>query len=300
MGDATTIEWTAGPDGPGATWNPVSGCAKVSAGCAHCYAERVFPRVYGKDSVERGQIVTNSRASGRPRRFTDVRLHRERLDSPLHWRRPRRIFVNSMSDLFHEAVPDEFLGEVIGVIATASQHTFQVLTKRPERMREFLQRNAQPGGQLVKPLENVWFGVSVEDQATADQRIPILLDTPTAVRFVSAEPLLSAMDLSKYLPSLSWVIVGGESGPGARPCDVAWIRDLLRQCRESQVPCFTKQLGAWPLVYREEARRLMALGSRVAWDDSGEEISARLVLRDRKGGDPAEWPADLRVREWPR
>ncbi len=193
----TTIEWTD------ATWNVVTGCTKVSAGCTHCYAERLFPRPYPG------------------RAFTDVQCHPERLEQPLHWRKPRKVFVNSMSDLFHEAVPDAFLDQVFAVMALCPRHVFQILTKRPEQMRlymdtapgwvgeaiQVLRQDTKPvlplphgqGGEPWWPLPNVWLGVSAEDQQRADERIPVLLDTPAAVRFVSAEPLLSSVDLSKWL-----------------------------------------------------------------------------------------------------
>ena len=198
MGDKTQIEWTD------ATWNPVTGCTKVSQGCKHCYAERVFPRAYGKE-----------------RKFTDVQCHPERLDQPLRWKKPRRIFVNSMSDLFHESVPDEFIDRIFAVMALAPRHSFQILTKRPHRMLDYLKPTTQLRcmvlgrawemlGRLPKykhsgimerlfPLSNVHLGVSCEDQATADERIPLLLKTPAAVRFISAEPLLGSLDLSKWL-----------------------------------------------------------------------------------------------------
>jgi len=201
----TKIQWTD------ATWSPVSGCSKVSAGCKHCYAERDWPR-----------LAKNPKSPYFGRDFTDVRCHPERLDQPLRWRKPRRIFVNSMSDLFHESVPDSFIDEVFAVMSRCGDdttprfdafdaHQFQVLTKRPARMRRYMEdeirgsavcarRLKYRGGSLIEwPPPNVWLGVSVEDQATADERIPILLQTPAAVRFVSAEPLLNPVDLSQWL-----------------------------------------------------------------------------------------------------
>ena len=214
------IEWTD------KTWNPVTGCTKVSAGCKNCYAERLFPRPYPG------------------RAFTDVRLHPERLRQPFHWRKPRRVFVNSMSDLFHEAGPDEFLDQVFAVMALRPRHVFQCLTKRPERMQRYLnsraksveywERQAREFGYTFKfqwegevigtcpfPLPNVWLGVSVEDQEAADARIPLLLETPAAIRFLSCEPLLGRIDLRlDQYKRLDWVIVGGESGPRARSMDL--------------------------------------------------------------------------------
>lgn len=277
MGDRSAIEWTD------ATWNPVTGCAKVSSGCRNCYAERLFPRSYPG------------------RAFTDVRLHENRITQPLRWRKPRRVFVNSMSDLFHEHVTDEFIAAVFAVMAARPRHTFQVLTKRPERMLNWTQwmgstktdgamtpqrkMSVAFGESLIAgsmlptnplaaieaahwPLPNVWLGVSCEHQQTADARIPVLLRTPAAVRFVSAEPLLGPVDL-RHLQSgdppteidalaethgaprprggtcdrLDWLIVGGESGPKARPMDPAWARSIRDQCRATGVPFFMKQMS---------------------------------------------------------
>jgi protein gp37 len=276
MSDGTKIEWS------NATWNPTRGCTKVSAGCKHCYAETFAERFRG--------------VKGHPyEQGFDVRLVPEALDLPLGWKKPRLVFVNSMSDLFHESVPDDFITRIWSVMVVAERHTFQVLTKRPARMAAFVSDwigHMRAGSR--RPVENIWLGTSVEDQATADERIPHLLATPAAVRFVSAEPLLSELYLEPYLsgqvegydpihgeklgPGLDWLIVGGESGPRARLCDLAWIRSLVEQCRAADVPCFVKQLGARP---RSADGR---------WEQS---------RRDRKGGDPAEWPADLRVREMP-
>lgn len=229
----SSIEWTD------ATWNSVTGCSKVSQGCKHCYAERIFNRPYpGRD-------------------FTDVRTHPDRLEWPLKWRgskqaksegRPSRIFVNSMSDLFHEKVPDEFIDKVFAVMAMAKQHTFQVLTKRPERMRAFL-RNPYWGRSAALP--NVWLGVSVEDQPTADKRIPILLQTPAAIRFVSYEPAIGPVDFEQYtgyrrmrdFKELDWVIAGGESGPHARPSHPDWFRSVRDQCQAAGIPFLFKQWG---------------------------------------------------------
>jgi protein gp37 len=228
MGTETKIEWTD------ATWNPVTGCTNVSEGCRNCYAERVLPRT--------GQS------------FDTVVCHPDRLDAPLHWRKPRRIFVNSLSDLFHEDVPREFIKSVVGVTVDCPQHTFQILTKRPQRMLEFCRECAFPS--------NVWLGVSCEDQQTADERIPLLLQTPAAVRFISAEPLLGPIDARRYLPviarpreaisevaasrtprndRLDWVICGGESGPHARPMHPTWARSIRDQCQAAGVPFFFKQ-----------------------------------------------------------
>jgi protein gp37 len=265
MSDKTGIEWTD------ATWNPVTGCTKVSQGCKHCYAERVFPRAYSKDRVLQ-HYHELSVPIERPRVFTDVRCQPERLDRPLHWRKPRRIFVNSMSDLFHADVPDEFIDQVFETMAHCPNHIFQILTKRPERMRDFLthahsQIPRRSQGYSAR-WSNVWLGVSVEDQGTADERIPLLLETPSAIRFLSCEPLIRAIDISAWLkdgapsrsqvdgpcgmhylrhgaPQLDWIIAGGESGPGARPAHPDWFRSLRDQCSAAGVPFFFKQWGQW-------------------------------------------------------
>lgn len=322
MGDKTGIAWTD------ATWNPVTGCSKVSAGCKHCYAERVFPRAYHGQTVDRtctmcggdGGDVDDSteacdecRGSGterRARRFTDVVCHPERLDQPLRWRRPRRVFVNSMSDLFHPDVPVEFIIQVFAVMGAAQQHTFQVLTKRPERMREILGGGGEVAVALNLCLEivegtlrdiaqpvvlpNVWLGVSAEDQATFAERVPILMDTPAAVRFVSAEPLLGPIDMSATCAyndvgdgapvwrGPDWIIVGGESGPKARPMDLAWARGIRDQCQEAGVHLFIKQLGA--NAYEETPLPL---------------VTARWHTKHRAGAAMDEWPVDLQVQEWP-
>lgn len=246
MSDKTHIEWTD------ATWNPVTGCTKVSAGCKHCYAERDWAR-----------LTANPATRYYGRAFTDVQCHQDVLELPLRWRRPRRIFVNSMSDLFHDAVPDEFIDEVFAVMARTPQHVFQVLTKRPERMRDYLSKaegmvrdlvKYEPAAQAMQwPLPNVWIGVSVEDQAAADERIPLLLQTPAAVRWISAEPLLGPMlldgsgyhveALAGWWRHLDWVVVGGESGPQARPAHPAWVRTLRDQCDAAGVPFLFKQWG---------------------------------------------------------
>lgn len=257
MSDKTHIEWTD------ATWNPVTGCSKVSSGCKHCYAERDWAR-----------LSANSATRYYGRAFTDVQCHDDVLPLPLHWKRRRRIFVNSMSDLFHEAVPTEFIDEVFAIMARADRHTFQVLTKRPERMRAYLsdidledrltdlfleKMWFQEGWNVMLPLRNVWLGVSVEDQVTADERIPLLLETPAAVRWISAEPLLGPINLRRYLdvdldrglgePWLDWVVVGGESGPHARPMHLDWARSLRDQCAAADVPMLFKQWGEfWPGV----------------------------------------------------
>lgn len=241
MGDKTKIEWAD------ATWNPVTGCTKVSPGCDHCYAESIADRFAGTPAYPDGFTVT---------------LRPERLDQPLRWRRPRRVFVNSMSDLFHRDVPDQYIAGVFAVMARAPQHTFQILTKRHGRMRSLLNEHnfaARVMGpdDFEWPLPNVWMGVSVEDQRLADVRVRVLLRTPAAVRFLSCEPLLGPIDLAKSiepnfavsglknLDGLHWVIVGGESGPKARPMHPDWARGLRDQCTSAGIPFHFKQWGEW-------------------------------------------------------
>lgn len=301
MGDKTGIEWTD------ATWNPVRGCSKVSDGCKHCYAETVAARFSGPGQPYEGTI-TNGRWNG------TIRAAMDHLQDPLHWRRPRRIFVNSMSDLFHEEIPAEVLGSIFHVMAEAKQHTFQVLTKRPERMVQWFN---EPFANRFGSLPNVWLGVSVENQQAADERIPLLLQTPAAVRFLSCEPLLGAIDLSAWLPqvnscqntitdpdgkdayrrminaaarrigpTIDWVIAGGESGSGARPMHPEWARKLRDQCYRAFVPFFFKQWGEWapidlpqygiPVPARRDDDRLL--------DRNGGDDLARGTYRMRKIG----------------
>jgi len=270
MGD-TAISWTD------KTWNPIRGCSRVSAGCQRCYAEIVAARFGGPGQPYEGLA---KKIGGEARWTGEVRFIEEHLTDPLRWRKPQRIFVNSMSDLFHEQVEGEWLDRIFAVMALAPQHTFQVLTKRPERMREYLARTARSVAPLERvaremgytfkftgldgkeygllpwPIPNVHLGVSVENQATADERIPILLQTPAAVRWISAEPLLGPVDdLCRYLDypiflppeppgrltALDWVVVGGESGPGHRPMQIEWLESIVNQCRAEGVPVWVKQ-----------------------------------------------------------
>lgn len=277
MSGTTGIEWTD------ATWNPVTGCTEVSPGCDHCYAKTFAERWRGTP----GHYFEHG---------FDVQLRPDKLDLPLRWRKPRRIFVNSMSDLFHDQVPDLYIEQVFTVMARAPQHTFQILTKRHGRMRSLLNNpdfrdsleeryaDKYSGDWTYRwPLPNVWLGVSTENQQWADIRIPALLDTPAAVRFVSAEPLLGPIDLRQSLklwtppedaawrnvippfkPGLGtigngpmvttrlnardvlhWVIAGGESGPGARPMHPNWARGLRDQCQAAGVAFLFKQRGEW-------------------------------------------------------
>lgn len=365
MSVATSIEWTD------TTWNPVRGCSRVSEGCRHCYAERQAARFCGewRGDVDEKTIVLDTRdvpgksqvapyrgfatqTNAGPRWTGKVELIQSKLGEPLRWKKPRRVFVNSMSDLFHERLSDESIAAVFGVIASCPQHTFQVLTKRPERMRRWFEwvtecsRDLEaeigerpPSGhgeatvcsvcydsalggkpnarvfveRLMRtrdckwPLPNVQLGVSVENQETFDARVLDLVSTPAALRFISYEPALGPLDCSLPVAPMAtpilrprdpvggpgcvhWLIVGGESGPGARPCDVAWIRSARDQCRAAGVPVFVKQLGARPKEDGCEAGHVWI----------GNNPASLQQIRHPKGGDMAEWPEDLCVRELPR
>jgi protein gp37 len=224
VSERTAIGWTE------ATWNPITGCSRVSPGCEHCYAETLSLRMGWSTKPWTAQNAAEN-----------VRLHPERLEQPRRWRSPRRIFVNSMSDLFHERVPDDFIEDVFFVMASAPRHQFQVLTKRPERMQAFI------GERLLNeaPLPNVWLGVSCEDQRRADERLPVLLETPAAVRFASFEPLLGPIHFplpcreSRFWTRLHWAIIGGESGSQYRPMDPAWAESIASYF--GQTPLYVKQ-----------------------------------------------------------
>ena len=346
MGDGTGIAWTD------ATWNPVRGCSRVSRGCEHCYAESVARRFSGPGMPYEGLVRLDAAGKAKAQWNGTVRLVSGHLADPLRWKRPRRIFVNSMSDLFHEALPFETIAAVFAVMEDCPQHTFQVLTKRPKRARDFFKwvsamveieavesagtstesdvvqdalRSVRPhvylndGAGADWPLPNVHLGVSVEDQAAADERIPVLLDTPAVARWVSYEPALGPVDFWPFFSTLDansewsgprcnpdgsaalgWIVVGGESGPGARPFDLAWARSTVEQCREAGVACFVKQLGARPVGGWDDLPvSLRAIGSQLSPSALGGRFDLRGRFEDSKGGDPAEWPADLRVREFP-
>lgn len=331
MADKTPIEWTD------ATWSPVLGCSPESAGCAHCYATRTVWRMAHNPNARIAgprQGLVEKTTAGVLRWTGEVRCLPDQLDVPLRWREPRRIFVCNQADLFHESVPDDFIEAVFGVMSLCGRHTFQILTKRAERMRRWVEgatlgrcqaeackrsvdivtprrRLDRADGEVINgpwPLPNVWLGVSVEDRRSRNDRIRELERTPAAVRFLSCEPLLEDLgDLALEGTGIRWVIVGGESGPGARPCDVAWVRSLVEQCRAAGVPAFCKQLGAHVLD-RNDAGFDGDDGD--AWpadtcvehdevDTGFQGAPVRVRLRDRKGGDPAEWPEDLRCREMP-
>jgi protein gp37 len=303
------IEWTTD------TWNPIRArnlktnkigwfCVHESEGCRNCYAEALNFR-----------LGTGVDYMAQRRDQVEIFLDEKMLTAPLHWKKPRMIFVCSMTDLFGTFVPDEMIDRMFAVMALCPQHTFQVLTKRPQRMRQWFDRyNAahdhncadmvadQAAALLGRPtakgserygqgkspgwpLPNVWLGTSCEDQKAADARIPHLLNTWAAIRFISCEPLLGPIHLyvsAQDRLKIDWVIVGGESGTHARPMRYSWAADILEQCKAAETACFVKQMGSVPI------------------DDLGyREISHDVHLRDRKGGDPEEWPKQLRVREMP-
>jgi protein gp37 len=282
----TSIQWTE------QTWNPVRGCTRVSEGCRNCYAERQAARkLPGLKSPTTGEPFAIMTPSG-PRWSGKVELIPHMLDIPIRRRKPTTWFVNSMSDLFHESLPFDAIDEVFTRMVAADWHTYQILTKRASRMREYFASGCHDGGwgpdrETYHLEQNIWLGVSVEDGANLN-RIELLKQTPAAVRFLSLEPLLEDLGyITGYLRGIDWVIVGGESGPCARPMDLAWARSVVRQCKDAGVPCFVKQLGARAF---DGTCRLRGLRK-------GDE---RLYLKlTAAGADPAEWPVDLIVREMP-
>lgn len=346
MGDRTRIEWTD------ATWNPIRGCSRVSEGCRHCYAERMAARFSGPGQPYGGLVRSTDHG---PRWTGQVRLAEDVLDAPLHWRRPRRIFVNSMSDLFHPAVPDEWIDRIFAIMALCPQHIFQVLTKRPERMLRWFSTDPAPslsrigaiqnhvdtyyaritpadrfgkaGRTIVAynwPLPNVWLGVSVENQAAADERIPYLLQTPAAVRFVSCEPLLGPIRLErdwlrcpggaeyghgmslttvhaggccKRHPKIDWIIVGGESGPGARPMHPDWVRSIRDQCQAAGVAFFFKQWGeyCYPSQMSSDTWQQVDMAINLGHhSDSPIRVGKRLAGALLDGREWREWPDERR------
>jgi protein gp37 len=278
MSDGTAIQWTE------ATWNPLTGCSVVSPGCTNCYAMKLAGTRLQHHSSRAG--LTRETKAG-PVWTGEVRFNDQWLDQPLRWRRPRMIFVCAHSDLFHPAARREWVDRIFAVMALARHHTFQVLTKRPERMREYLtggwqwrvepiaagMRGKRPLLMMMqRSLPNVWIGTSVEDQQRADERIPVLIDTPAPVRWLSCEPLLGPVDVFEWLEptrgiDINWVVVGCESGPGARPMDIDWARSLRDQCGAAGVAFFCKQLSI---------------------------PGSTRVLHDL-----ADFPPDLRVRQYP-
>lgn len=299
----TAISWTQ------RTWNCLRGCSLVSAGCTNCYAMRQAGRFSGHGQPYEDLVRKTSKG------FTwlgEMRLVEKDIEAPLHWRKPCKIFVASMSDPFHESVPDVWLDRIFAVMALAPQHTFQLLTKRPERMQAYLTAlTSDPSGRCrlsdaafhlrgtvaehaVRqrvyhdwPLPNLWLGVSVENRVALN-RLTILCETSAALRFASFEPLLEDLgDITRWLlpflnaAALDWCIIGGESGPKARPFDLEWGRKVLRQCRDAGVPLWVKQLGRRPYWVSEFDK------------------TYSYHTQDRAGGDPVEWPEDLRVQQFP-
>lgn len=339
---SSKIEWTE------QTWNPLAGCTVTSAGCTNCYAMRAAASAHLRNHPKYAGLTKE--VNGKPVWTGKIGVAADRVwEEPLRWRKPRRVFVNSMGDLFHPNVEDHLIDRAFAIMALSRDHTFQILTKHADRMLAYfssgrssrvglkafdividqhhVNHNSKIGERVILrgdilhlkdwPLPNVHLGVSVENQQQAELRIPALLATPAALRFISAEPLLGpvdlqALDLDPFYKSLrnnpaprlkfsidikidalgpqrpwehlagvdhgklDWVIVGGESGPFSRPCDLAHVARIVGQCVRSDVPVFLKQLGAWPV-----------------------ENGARVVLKDRKGGDMAEWPDGLRLRQMP-
>jgi protein gp37 len=291
----TSIEWTHRPDSVGRTWNPTTGCDKISAGCDNCYALTLAKRLKAMGSAKY-QNDGDPRTSGPG---FGVTTHPDALTEPLRWRKPATVFVNSMSDLFHAKVPREFVARIWAVMAATPQHTYQILSKRPERMARILNDECRCGSghtpgvhfrsamdwastphsptyvpgiepgtyhRIQWPLPNVWLGTSIElDEHVA--RADRLRETPAAVRFISAEPLLGPLP-SLYLTGIDWLILGGESGHGARPMDLGWVRELIAKARDAGSAVFVKQLGT-------------------VWAGGG------------KGGDWNTWDDDLRIREYP-
>ena len=316
MSNNTSIQWTDN------TWNPIVGCSRVSEGCKNCYAERMAGRLAAMGKRQYQDVVGDGLTYGPNAGWTgETALVESALSDPSYWKKGKRVFVCSMGDLFHPSVPFDWVDRVFTVMALCPRHTFQVLTKRPERMAEYfnyavkfdnleeeIARRVGWEGKWPRPTEgdwplrNLWIGTSVENQAAADERIPHLLRCQPAVCFLSLEPLLGPVDLSLWVNDgnvdcsapIHWVIVGGESGPKARPCDIAWIRSIRDQCAAAGVPCFVKQLGS--NCHDSESG---ILGRQAPWDPELQGTYRR--LRAPKGGDPAEWPADLlNVRQWPK
>jgi protein gp37 len=287
MAATSAIEWTD------TTWNPLAGCTWASPGCDHCYAAVMARRLdamaqadiaTGRDPGHKRKYmgITNKNRAGRIMFNGKVKLDEDSLSEPLSWRKPRRVFVNSMSDLFHKDVPDSFIGKVWSVMLSTPQHTYQVLTKRPERMADVVGRLVKEGlSKGLRPPDNIWCGTSVENQEQADKRIPELLKVPAKIRFLSCEPLLGAVDLGQWIfnrqaalnkmiygaaalneeqadsyvakVGIHWVICGGESGPGARPMHPEWAYSLRDQCQDAGVAFHFKQWGEYE-PYEEDAQ----------------------------------------------
>lgn len=345
----TNIEWSD------SVWNPISGCSRKSAGCEHCYAEVMTKRLalMGQEKYQ-GLLNEHNRFNG------VIKFDEKALLIPLKTKKPTTYFVNSMSDLFHENVKDEWIDKVFAVMALAKHHTFQILTKRADRMKEYLSNPSRKN--LVKethlkmvededrakffggssgfwtvktrlgvwwdvettfPLQNVWLGVSVENQKAADERIPLLLETPAAVRWLSCEPLLENLNLNKHWSvkfdgrfngkgfpigrnGIDWVVVGGESGLKARVCQSDWIRSIVNQCQSAKVPVFVKQLGENFWMRQEEWRAMSAKDKHLLRTAGPNEIEEdmrtthfKIFNKNKKGGEISEFPIDLQIREFP-
>ena len=304
------------------TWSPIKMlCHRVSAGCANCWHMRMANRM--KSNPALSEDARLAYIGGKPW------LDGKELEAPLKWRKPQRVGVQFMGDLFHDDVHVDMINLVFCRMAVARQHTFLILTKRPKRMLRWFElgivgivkemmlhrsmdENERRGTpKFPWPLPNVHIGVSVEDQKTADERIPLLLQTPAAVRWISAEPLLGQVNLHAFIcengsmdrpeqkmssvcegnGKLNWTVVGGESGPKARPCDVEWIRSIVQQCKAASVPVFVKQMGANSIITAKPG--CAGFGIR-------NESPYRLEYKDRSGADMAEWPEDLCVRQFPK
>ena len=281
------IEWLARPGTTPRSWNPITGCTRVSPGCEMCYAETMSHRLSAMGQPKYQRVTKPSgKWSGK------VYFYHEELCKPRLWKKPSTIFVCSMSDLFHDGVQDEMLDKIFDAMEDHHRHTYLVLTKRPERMRDYLSKRWTGAFQP----QFIWAGTSIEDQPTADERILDILQVNAAVRFLSVEPLLGPVDLSNkalgkspgFKPTdpwegIDWVIAGGESGPGARPCHLDWLRSIRNQCKAASVPFFMKQLGSEP---------------------RGQTDGAWAIIKDGHGrskrSDPAILEAHgLNIREWP-
>lgn len=357
MAGDTSIEWAS------KVWNPLAGCSVVSPGCTNCYAMKMAARIEAM-AAGRGQTSAYDGLTRKTKAGAvwtgEVRLVESALLQPLRWKKPQRIFVNSMSDLFHEDVPDEWIDQILAVAALTPQHTYMILTKRSARMRAYMADPAMAkrvihaafkidceggawmaadheiAGDPIFPLPNVWLGVSAEDQDRLEQRAEDFARTPAAVHFVSAEPLLGELDFCNiqlpgrrnldllagvitrdgvgldFVHPAGLVIVGGESGPKARDCWVPNVRSIVRQCTDTGTPVFVKQLGArvidrndagfdgeeehhWPETDPDDVEEDLS-----GYRDGYQGAPVRVRLKDRKGGDMAEWPADLRIRQLPQ